>query len=53
MIKVNPNNGKEIKAHIFPGNIFNSDGTSFFKKKYQGIPITFKSEISIAIKTVL
>ena len=32
--KVNPNNGNETKAAIFPWNIFKSDVIHFFVKKY-------------------
>ena len=46
MTKVNPNNGNETKADIFPWDIFRSDPISLFVKKYQSIPTTFKIEIS-------
>ena len=34
MTKVKPNNGNERKSNIFPGDIFKSDTTCFFIKKY-------------------
>ena len=34
MTKVNPNNGNKTKTGIFPWNIFKSDATSLFIKKY-------------------
>ena len=34
MTKVYPNNGNETKSDIFQWNIFKSDTTCFFIKKY-------------------
>ena len=34
MTKRNPNNGNEIKSDISPWDIFKSDATCFFIKKY-------------------
>ena len=44
MTQVNPNN--ENETNIFPRDIFKSDATSPFIKKYQCILMTFKAKMS-------
>ena len=46
MTKVNPNNGNQTKLDIFPCDIFKSDAISFLIKKYYGISMAFKTNIS-------
>ena len=45
MNNVNQNNGNETKSDIVQCDIFKSDTTSFFIKKYKNISMTFKIEI--------
>ena len=46
MTRLNSNNGYETKSDIFQWDIFKSDITYFFVKKYSIISLTFKIKVS-------
>ena len=46
MTTVNRNNGNETKSDIVPWGIFKSDTIYFSIKKYSGVSMTFKTNVS-------